>query len=159
MKSITKQIVSNKAFDYSKAISKSLKLIFLLVSIFSSAQAIDKGNYFIAISHDGNSHDEDDILSAGMSIAMLTELGLWNKVLHYEYNNNLGGEKPGSVAAMRETVNGALDKWGADKSKVFDLQTLTMNVSEAAKSNFKKAKRSTLRYQKKNFDDKHGNSH
>lgn len=120
----------------------SVKYILFFISFFQQSafsQPIDRGNYYIAISHDGNSHDEDDFLAAPLNIAMLSELELWNKVLHFEYNNNIGGQKPGSPDQMRESVNGALEKWAADKSKVFDLQTLTMVVSQAAKDNFKNA--------------------
>ncbi len=83
--------------------------LFLLLSTLGFTQdKIDRGNYLIAIGHDGNMHDKDDFIATPMNIALLAEVGLWDKVVHFEYSNHIWDENATSVKEMQASVNGAL---------------------------------------------------
>jgi hypothetical protein len=119
---------------------KSMKIIvvcLLFPAFIYSQDTIDRGNYFIAISHDGNMHDKDDFIASALNIALLKEVDLWDKVLHFDYSNHIWDENINSVVEMQISVKGACEKWMVDTSKVFEVRI--KEKLEAAKENFKQA--------------------
>ena len=116
---------------------RMMVLCLLLPIIVSAQDTIDRGNYFIAISHDGNIHDKDDFIASALNIAMLAEVGLWDKVVHFEYSNHIWDENPASVKEMQISVRGACERWGVDTNRIFEVRVKEQFA--AAKENFKKA--------------------
>jgi len=121
-----------------KNLHKLFFALFLFTPITIFAQdKIDRGNYLIAISHDGNIHDKDDFIASAMNIAILAEVGLWNKVVHFEYSNHIWDENASAVEEMQKSVNGAVEKWGVDASRIFEVRIPAQLA--VAKINFRKA--------------------
>ncbi len=85
----------------------------------------------IAITSDGNAHDEDDIGGTPMPLALLFSAGLQDKIVHVDYANHFGHEsRKGEVnksAMMEEMVvstEGAAARFGRlDPAIVFNCQT------------------------------------
>ena len=111
--------------------------ILLVFWTFSASDEIDCGNYRIAISHDGNDHDLDDIVAAPMSLAVVTEAGVQDKLVHMTYSNHIWGDKGNQPERMKESVDGAVERWGVDPSIVFEARVPAQ--LKAAKEAFKKA--------------------
>lgn len=74
----------------------------------------------IAISHDGNNFDKDDILASAMHFALIAGLDLKDKVVHFDHSCHLKN-KPERHKEMRKSVGGAVKRFGFDASKVFDV--------------------------------------
>ena len=79
-------------------------------------------SYRIGLSHDGNQHDSDDILSIAMGLAVIVESGLAPRLVHCDYNNHLGDNNPSMAAEMAASANGAAQRWGIPSSVLFDCQ-------------------------------------
>ncbi len=87
----------------------------------------------MALSFDGNVHDDDDIIALPVSMGMIWAAGLNNKVAHVEYNNHIcshGAENDGSTnfqgddaINMQESANGSIKRFGFDGTKFFDFST------------------------------------
>lgn len=58
-------------------------------TVASNAVTIDKGNYKIAYSADGNLHDPDDLVASPLALALMAEAGVANKLIHFDYNNHV----------------------------------------------------------------------
>ncbi|MCG8700366.1 MAG: hypothetical protein MI922_20090, partial [Bacteroidales bacterium] len=71
---------------------KTLLLLFstLLCIIAFSQDAINFPNGRIAISSDGNIHDEDDWGATAMSLAIIDAANLNSKLVHYSFSDHLG---------------------------------------------------------------------
>ena len=87
----------------------------------------------MALSFDGNVHDDDDIIALPVSMGMIWAAGLKDKVAHLEYNNHVcshGTETDGSAnfqgddaVNMQESTNGSIKRFGFDGAKFFDFST------------------------------------
>ncbi|MEM8501863.1 MAG: PA14 domain-containing protein [Cyanobacteria bacterium P01_D01_bin.1] len=90
----------------------------------SSDITMDLANGFsrIAISADGNSFDRDDWAATAAALAMIAEEGFQDKLVHLDFNNNLG--KTGSVgeSEMRTSALEGGKRFGFDTSKFYDNQ-------------------------------------
>jgi CubicO group peptidase (beta-lactamase class C family) len=80
----------------------------------------DTSTWRIGLSHDGNQHDPDDILSVAMGLAMIAEKGMTSRLVHCDYNNHLGDNNPAMAAAMVASATGAAQRWGIPPSLLFD---------------------------------------
>jgi hypothetical protein len=98
---------------------------------------IDCSNYRIALSHDGNANDLDDIVAAPLALAIVVEAGLKDKFVFMDYSNHICGDGPNQAEAMRVSVSGACEKWGVDPAKTFEVRV--PSVLTEAKAAFKKA--------------------
>lgn len=74
----------------------------------------------IALSADGNQHDEDDWASAPMALAILAQRGLQPNVVNYIYNNHIWDSAPEHRKNMTESVLGAGQRFGFDTSRFYD---------------------------------------
>lgn len=88
----------------------------------------------IAFSSDGNQHDEDDWGATALSLALLKASGLSKSFVHYDFSCHLGNNNPAKDAQMIESAVGGAERFGLDKSRVFNDQTQL----DAAIANFKK---------------------
>jgi hypothetical protein len=87
----------------------------------------------MAMSFDGNVHDDDDIIALPISMAMVWAAGLKDKLVHVEYNNHVcshGAEDDGTtdfrgddVVHMRASANGSITRFGLDATKFYDFST------------------------------------
>ncbi len=88
----------------------------------------------MAVTHDGNEHDRDDIGASAFSLATIWAWGIQDKLVHFDYNNHLGSSKKEKETQMEISVQGAVERFNFRKNMVFDLQ----KELSAAIDNFKK---------------------
>ncbi|WP_111669891.1 hypothetical protein [Algoriphagus litoralis] len=98
--------------------------VFLFVSFHVSfSQTIPYSKGRIAISSDGNEHDEDDWAATPMSLALLAAKGLQDQLVVYTFSDHTWGsnkEKPGAAAQMRESAFIGGNKFGFKKTKFIE---------------------------------------
>jgi hypothetical protein len=109
----------------------------VLVIIVLAAAAFARGNYRIAVSHDGNAHDPDDIVGAPLAIAIIVESGMKDNFVFMDYSNHIWGDTKNQADEMRESVQGACSRWGVDVGKTFEARK--PEELAAAKDTFKAA--------------------
>jgi len=76
-----------------------------------------QGKGRIAISSDGNQHDSDDWGATAVTLAIIANRGLQNKVVHYDYANHVWNNDNFFENQITESALGAADRFGFDKSK------------------------------------------
>jgi hypothetical protein len=118
--------------------------ILLMLSLSSAfSQTIPYSTGRIAISCDGNEHDEDDWAATPLSLALLAAKGLQDKLTVYVFSDHVWGsnkEKPGADAQMRESAFIGAKTFGFKKSKVieafntpnFAIIELTLQVNKSS---------------------------
>jgi hypothetical protein len=74
----------------------------------------------IAISADGNQHDEDDWASAPMALAILAHRNLQPNLVHYDYNDHIWDSSEKHLENMTESVQEGGKRFGFDMSRFFD---------------------------------------
>jgi hypothetical protein len=74
----------------------------------------------IAISADGNQHDEDDWASAPMALAILAHRNLQANLVHYDYNDHIWDSSEKHLENMTESVQEGGKRFGFDMSRFFD---------------------------------------
>jgi hypothetical protein len=74
----------------------------------------------IAISADGNQHDNDDWASAPMGLALLAHNNLQANLVHFDYNNHIWDSDANHVKNMTESVQEGGERFGFDMSRFFD---------------------------------------
>lgn len=120
---------------------RSIFLCCLLVTLcVSSGRAqISFPGGRIALSHDGNNHDKDDYVASAMNLAILHGTDLKDKLVHFDHSCHLVNKKR-RHEEMQKSVNGAVERFDIDASRVFDCQTQL----DQAIANFKReAEKST----------------
>lgn len=98
-------------------------VLFLGLFIGANAQTIPFSKGRIAISSDGNEHDEDDWAATPMSLALLAAKGLQDQLVVYTFSDHTWGsnkEKPGADAQMRESAFIGGSKFGFKKTKFIE---------------------------------------
>jgi len=94
----------------------------------------------IAVSSDGNQHDEDDWGATAMTLAIIDAAGLGGKLVHYDFASHLGNNGAKNEAQMIESALGGAKRFKMDPKRFFNDQT---QLAEAI-ANFKKeAEKST----------------
>jgi hypothetical protein len=76
----------------------------------------------IAYSADGNHNDPDDWAASPMALAILAEFGLRDKLVHFHYNCILPQTDPQWESTHAQSVLGAVERYGYDRSRFFDCQ-------------------------------------
>lgn len=89
----------------------------------------------IAISHDGNQHDPDDIGALALNGALLWAAGVANRVVHIDHSNHLGDNKASMEAKMVESATGIVSRFNIPANRIFNCQ----RQLSAAIANFKAA--------------------
>jgi len=74
----------------------------------------------IAYSCDGNHNDPDDWIASPVTLAILAEAGLKDRLVHFDYNCILPLSDPGWERIHAESVLGTADRYGFDKDVFFD---------------------------------------
>jgi hypothetical protein len=98
-------------------------ILFLTIFYTSHAQTIPYSKGRIAISSDGNEHDEDDWAATPMSLALLAARGLQDQLVVYTFSDHTWGsnkEKSGADAQMRESAFMGSNKFGFKKTKFIE---------------------------------------
>ncbi|MFN3999427.1 hypothetical protein [Algoriphagus sp.] len=98
-------------------------ILFLTIFHTSYAQTIPYSKGRIAISSDGNEHDEDDWAATPMSLALLAARSLQNQLVVYTFSDHTWGsnkEKPDADAQMRESAFLGARKFGFKKTKFIE---------------------------------------
>ena len=137
LNTVFKQTFNNQT-KMKKKMNKHLIIIAVLCGDMVSnsfAVKIDKSNYKIALSFDGNAHDKDDILALPMSLALIAEGGVKSKFIHMDYSNHIWNNDGNQNQLMNQSVSGACKNWGIPKSKCINAKD---NLN-GAKNNFKNA--------------------
>jgi len=73
----------------------------------------------IAYSADGNGPNLDDIGSTPLGLAILSEAGLQNKVVHYDYNSHVWASRP-EMAQMTKSAVESATRFGFDPNVFID---------------------------------------
>lgn len=100
-----------------------LSLLFFSIFHFSYSQTIPFSKGRIAISSDGNEHDEDDWAATPMSLALLAARSLQGQLMVYTFSDHTWGsnkEKPGADGQMRESAFLGGSKFGFKKTKFIE---------------------------------------
>lgn len=100
-----------------------LSVIFLFLVQLSFSQTIPYSKGRIAISSDGNEHDEDDWAATPMSLALLASRGLQDQLVVYTFSDHTWGsnkEKPKAAEQMRESAFIGGSKFGFKKTKFIE---------------------------------------
>jgi hypothetical protein len=85
-----------------------------------ASTAPDAGVGRIALSADGNQHDEDDWASSAMTLAILAQRGLQPNVVNYIYNNHIWDSDAQHRRNMTASVLGSGERFGFDTSRFYD---------------------------------------
>ena len=89
----------------------------------------------IAYSADGNHNDPDDWIASPITLTILAESGLKDRLVHFDYNCILPLSNPDWEKIHAESVLGAVERYGFDKSRFFDCrQKLDAAVADIARA-------------------------
>ncbi len=94
-------------------------LVFLLAYLVFTANAISPFPGRLAITHDGG-HDPDDLLAAPLECAMIDAAGLNDKLVHFDFLNQL--DRPNDET-MPAVCLEAAERFNLDKSIFFNCMT------------------------------------
>lgn len=105
--------------------------------LFAEGRPYVKGRFQgrIAYSCDGNHNDPDDWIASPMTLAILAESGLKDRLVHFDYNSILPLRNPEWEKTHAESVLGAAQRYGFDKSLLFDCRkALDLAVASIARA-------------------------
>jgi hypothetical protein len=74
----------------------------------------------IAYSCDGNHNDRDDWIASPVTLAILAEAGLKERLVHFDYNSILPRTDPEWEKTHAESVLGTAERYGFDRTLFFD---------------------------------------
>lgn len=101
-----------------------IKLLFVISitlstvsSSFAGGPDIYQGKGRIALSSDGNMHDNDDMLATKMSLMILAKAGLQDKTVLYTYADHVWGSENNDLEIMRESAEVTGEKFGFNKCR------------------------------------------
>lgn len=108
-----------------KPIILALTALFAFSTLVSAQTPLWEGKGRIAVSSDGNEHDDDDWAATPMTLALIASQGLQDKLVVYTYSDHIWGSNQtypmryGDCAYdhMRKSALGAKEWFGFDKSK------------------------------------------
>jgi len=97
----------------------------------------------IAYSADGNHNDPDDWIASPMTLAILAQVGLKDRLIHFDYNSILPQTNPAWEKTHAESVLGAAERHGFDKSRFIDcrknleaaLASIAQAINDCSKEN------------------------
>ena len=104
----------------------SLVFLFLIFSHQVLGQSIPYKSGRIAISSDGNEHDEDDWAATPLTLALLAANRLKDALVVYIFSDHIWGsnkEKPGAAEQMRESAFIGAKTFGFKKTKFIEAVT------------------------------------
>ncbi|MEM6642896.1 MAG: Ig-like domain-containing protein [Bacteroidota bacterium] len=95
---------------------KPLLFLFLFQLLITSTSAQGNTDYYqgigrIAVSSDGNMHDNDDMLATMMTLMILAKGGLHDQTVLYTYADHVWGSESNDLERMKASINGSNDYW------------------------------------------------
>ena len=89
----------------------------------------------VAYSCDGNHNDPDDWIASPVTLAILAEAGLKDRLVHFDYNSILHETNPEWEKTHAASVLGAAERYGFDESLFYDcrkeLETAIASIARA----------------------------
>lgn len=102
----------------------TFKLLLIFIALFSTlnfsyAGGTDlyMGKGRIALSSDGNMHDNDDMLATKMSLMILAKAGLQSKTTLYTYADHIWGSESNDLEIMKVSAEETGRRFGFDKCR------------------------------------------
>ena len=120
-----------------KVLLQSAAALLCLVAPAAEGKPYTNGHFQgrIAYSADGNHNDPDDWIASPVTLAIFAEAGLKDRVVHFDYNCILPLTDPQWEKTHAESVLGAAERYGFDKSLFFncreDLTGALANIIKA----------------------------
>jgi predicted amidohydrolase len=102
------------------AFAKAILLTMVGLLFVRPIEATEQFKGRIAWSADGNHNDPDDWIASPLALAIFAEAGLKDRVVHVEYNSILPLTDPEWEKIHTESVLGAAERFGYDRSRFFD---------------------------------------
>jgi hypothetical protein len=87
-----------------------------------ASPALDYDCARVAVSSDGNFHDEDDIGASAMTVALLAEKRQQSRLVHWDYSSHLGSSDADREKKMTAATVGTGKKFGYAKGVFHDSQ-------------------------------------
>lgn len=94
-------------------------IILALIPNFAYAQ-LWQGNGRIAVSSDGNQHDSDDWAATAVTLAIIGNRQLQDKLVHYDYADHVWNNNNTFENNVQESALGAAQRFGYDQSRFFN---------------------------------------
>lgn len=105
----------------------AILLCFSILKTHAQLPITPSSNTRIAISSDGNHHDQDDIAATPVSLMILAKAGLQDNLVLYTYADHIWANHPDrgdeSLRLMREGINGSKNRWNFDNSEFIEAVT------------------------------------
>jgi hypothetical protein len=95
-------------------------LLFITAAVLGGQPGPFDGRTFhgrIAWSADGNHNDEDDWAASPVALAIFAAFGAQDKLVHFDYNSILNNNDPDWEKTHEESVLGAAERFGFDRSR------------------------------------------
>ena len=89
-------------------------------TVVAFGQLFTGSNGRIAVTTDGNIHDEDDFGATPVTLAILAKAGLQDKLVHYDYSNHIGESTARGEREMTASTLGAQSRFGFAREVFFD---------------------------------------
>lgn len=99
------------------------RISFLLALLALSFPSLSLAYYRIAYSADGNLHDADDWHASVLALAMIAESGMKDRLVHFDYNNHLGGSDWKMAQTHKTNVTQAISRYGYPAWRFYDDQS------------------------------------
>ncbi len=112
----------NPAFVRALVAMASVVLLVAATAPSETGPSIDRSDYRIGYSADGNQHDPDDIAASAMAMAFVGAAGLPDRLVHFDYSNHLGDSSVKHEKLMTQSVRGAAERWKIPAEVLFDDQ-------------------------------------
>lgn len=89
------------------------------ISTISNAQ-LWQGKGRIAVSSDGNQHDSDDWAATAMTLAIIGNRELQDRLVHYDYADHVWNTNNLFETNVEESALGTAQRFGFDRSRFFN---------------------------------------
>ena len=97
-----------------------LVLIFSLIQITNLSAQINYPGGRIALTFDGNLHDQDDWGASAFSLALIDAADLNDRVVHIDINNHLSQTNNNWESQMRTSIYGAAERYSFNRNLIYD---------------------------------------
>lgn len=111
--------------------------ILFATSVLFAADTIKCGNYRIALSFDGNTNDQDDILALPMALGIINQANVKDKLVFLEFSNYIWGNNEFQAKEMKLSADSAAARLGFNRSIMFEVRI--PSILQQAKLAFKEA--------------------
>ncbi|MBI5386532.1 MAG: hypothetical protein HZA90_17825 [Verrucomicrobia bacterium] len=126
-------------------VATALLSLLMANSVFGQTKPFQDGRFVgrIAYSADGNHNDPDDWAASPVALAIFAESGVKDRLVHFDYNCILPLTDPEYERKHAESVLGAAERYGFNRSRFFDcrknldqaIASLTAAINESSATN------------------------